>query len=206
MYIYTADGHHFSHVERDRVTEGLLRYIVHLFVGVTRFVMLLYVCGGVFWWMRGKRRAWGQDLRNYNSRSKVKINQVPGGTFLKRSGPLARIKIKGKSHNVWWTMHSFNLNSMKYTYYYQGNEYIIRYFFISLTSIIFSSFFKRQILNSCNISVSRKFDHYTTTKMHNDNPHVPHNTGLHLKIIWKESRYWSSAPRINCSTYQRFTS
>lgn len=44
--------------------------------------------------------ALGQDLRNYNSRSKVKINQVPGGTFLKRSGPLARIKIKGKSHNV----------------------------------------------------------------------------------------------------------
>lgn len=114
MYIYTADGHHISHVERDRVTEGLLRYIVHLFVGVTRFVMLLYVCGGVFWWMRGKRRAWGQDLRNYNSRSKVKINQVPGGTFLKRSGPLARIKIKGKSHNVWWTicMHNFNFYLM----------------------------------------------------------------------------------------------
>lgn len=49
MYIYTADGHHISHVERDRVTEGLLRYIVYLFVGVTRFVMLLYVCGGIFW-------------------------------------------------------------------------------------------------------------------------------------------------------------
>lgn len=117
MYIYTADGRHISHVERDRVTEGLLRYIVHLFVGVTRFVMLLYVCGGVFWWMRGRGKgggALGQDLRNYNSRSKVKINQVPGGTFLKRSGPLARIKIKGKSHNVWWTicMHNFNLNSM----------------------------------------------------------------------------------------------
>lgn len=106
--MYIADGGHISHVERDRVTEGLLRYIVHLFVGVTRFVMILYVCGGVFWWMRGR----GKGLRNYNTRSKVKINQVPGGTFLKRSGPLARIKIKGKSHNVWWTMHSFNLNSM----------------------------------------------------------------------------------------------
>lgn len=42
----------------------------------------------------GEWEGWarGQDLRNYNSRSKVKINQVPGGTFLKRSGPLARIK------------------------------------------------------------------------------------------------------------------
>lgn len=50
----------------------------------------------------GEGEGWarGQDLRNYNSRSKVKINQVPGGTFLKRSGPLARIKIKGKSHDV----------------------------------------------------------------------------------------------------------
>lgn len=106
--MYIADWGHISHVESDRVTEGLLRYIVHLFVGVTRFVMILYVCGGVFWWIRGR----GKGLRNYNTRSKVKINQVPGGTFLKRSGPLARIKIKGKSHNVWWTMHSFNLNSM----------------------------------------------------------------------------------------------
>lgn len=48
-YMYIADGGHISHVERDRVTEGLLRYIVHLLVGVTRFVMLLYVCGCVFW-------------------------------------------------------------------------------------------------------------------------------------------------------------
>lgn len=47
--MYIADGGHISHVERDRITEGLLRYIVHLFVGVTRFVMLLYVCVGVFW-------------------------------------------------------------------------------------------------------------------------------------------------------------
>lgn len=100
--MYIADGGHISHVERDRVTEGLLKYIVHLLVGMTRFVMLLYV------WLRflvneGEGEgggAWGQDLRNYNSRSKVKINQVPGGTFLKRSGPLARIKIKGKSHIV----------------------------------------------------------------------------------------------------------
>lgn len=52
----------------------------------------------------------GQYLINLNLRLKVKINQVPGGTFLKRSGPLARIKIKGKSHGVWWTMHSFNFN------------------------------------------------------------------------------------------------
>lgn len=164
----------------------------------------------------GEWEGWarGQDLRNYNSRSKVKINQVPGGTFLKRSGPLARIKIKGKSHNVWWTMHSFNLNSMNDQNLHKVHvllsrkciHYQVPYFFISLSSIIISSFFKRQILNSCNILVSRKFDHYTTTKMHNDNPHVPHNTGLHPKIIWKESRYWSLAPRINCSTYQRFTS
>lgn len=41
--MYIADGGHISHVERDRVTEGLLRYIVHLLVGMTRFVMLLYV-------------------------------------------------------------------------------------------------------------------------------------------------------------------
>lgn len=52
----------------------------------------------------------GQYLINLNLRLKVKINQVPGGTFLKRSGPLARIKIKGKSHGVWWTMHSFHFN------------------------------------------------------------------------------------------------
>lgn len=54
------------------------------------------------WGGGGEGEGWarGQDLRNYNSRSKVKINQVPGGTFLKRSGPLARIKIKGKSHIV----------------------------------------------------------------------------------------------------------
>lgn len=85
-----------------------------------------FICGGdkicnalvCVWWRflvnEGEGEGWarGQDLRNYNSRSKVKINQVPGGTFLKRSGPLARIKIKGKSHIVWWTMHNFNLNSM----------------------------------------------------------------------------------------------
>lgn len=48
----------------------------------------------------GGGRAKGQYLINLNLRLKVKINQVPGGTFLKRSGPLARIKIKGKSHGV----------------------------------------------------------------------------------------------------------
>lgn len=73
-----------------------------------------FICGGdkicnalvcvrwLFLVNEGEGEGWarGQDLRNYNSRSKVKINQVPGGTFLKRSGPLARIKIKGKSHIV----------------------------------------------------------------------------------------------------------
>lgn len=104
MYIYTADGCHISHVERDRIPEGLLRYIVHVFVGVTRFVMLLCECmmavagWGWGWCCWGGAR--GQYLINLNLRLKVKINQVPGGTFLKRSGPLARIKIKGKSHGV----------------------------------------------------------------------------------------------------------
>lgn len=105
MYIYTADGCRISHVERDRIPEGLLRYIVHVFVGVTRFVMLLCECmmavaGWGWYWGEGGGGARGQYLINLNLRLKVKINQVPGGTFLKRSGPLARIKIKGKSHGV----------------------------------------------------------------------------------------------------------
>lgn len=43
--MYIADGGHISHVERDRVTEGLLRYIVHLLVGVTRFVCVVAFSG-----------------------------------------------------------------------------------------------------------------------------------------------------------------
>lgn len=48
MYMYIVDWGYIFYVESDRVIEGLLRYIVYLFVGVIRFVMFLYVCGGVF--------------------------------------------------------------------------------------------------------------------------------------------------------------
>lgn len=99
MYIYTADGCHISHVERDRIPG-----FVEVYCTLTRFVMLLCECmmavAGWGWCWGEGGRAKGQYLINLNLRLKVKINQVPGGTFLKRSGPLARIKIKGKSHGV----------------------------------------------------------------------------------------------------------
>lgn len=98
MYIYTADGCHISHVERDRIPG-----FVEVYCTVTRFVMLLCECMMAMagWgWCLGGGEGKGTVFNKPNLRLKVKINQVPGGTFLKRSGPLARIKIKGKSHGV----------------------------------------------------------------------------------------------------------